>query len=84
MFGGRMNSWNPRDRHMQQTLEALLVHFKQTAGTARAVIRATIHIWEMLRRRTWGRLVNSILVSWYENDSATASGSSGSRPIRGP
>ena len=40
MFGGRTNSWNLRDTHMQQTLEALLTHIRQTAGTARAVIWA--------------------------------------------
>jgi erythromycin esterase-like protein len=40
MFGGRTNSWNLRDRHMQQTLEALLMHIEQTAGKARAVIWA--------------------------------------------
>jgi erythromycin esterase-like protein len=40
MFSGRTDSWNLRDTHMQQTLEALLVHIKQTAGTARAVVWA--------------------------------------------
>jgi erythromycin esterase-like protein len=40
MFGGRTDSWNLRDTHMQQTLEALLTHGSRTSGTARAVIWA--------------------------------------------
>jgi len=40
MFGGRTDSWNLRDTHMPQTLEALLAHVKQAAGTARAVVWA--------------------------------------------
>jgi erythromycin esterase-like protein len=40
MFGGRVESWNLRDTHMMETLEALLVHVRQTDGEARAVIWA--------------------------------------------
>jgi erythromycin esterase-like protein len=40
MFGGRVESWNLRDTHMMETLEALLAHVQQTAGTARAVVWA--------------------------------------------
>ena len=40
MFGGRANSWNLRDTHMHQTLEALMAHIEQTSGAARAVIWA--------------------------------------------
>jgi erythromycin esterase-like protein len=40
MFGGRVESWNLRDTHMMETLEALVVHVRQTAGHARAVIWA--------------------------------------------
>jgi erythromycin esterase-like protein len=40
MFGGRVESWNLRDTHMLETLEALLAHVRQTAGDARAVIWA--------------------------------------------
>jgi erythromycin esterase-like protein len=40
MFGGRVESWNLRDTHMMETLEALLTHIQQTAGTARAVVWA--------------------------------------------
>jgi erythromycin esterase-like protein len=40
MFGGRVESWNLRDTHMMETLEALLGHVRQTSGDARAVIWA--------------------------------------------
>jgi erythromycin esterase-like protein len=40
MFGGRVLSWNLRDTHMMETLEALLTHVRQTSGEARAVIWA--------------------------------------------
>ena len=40
MFGGRSDSWNLRDTHMMQTLEALLSYTKQTSGAARAVVWA--------------------------------------------
>jgi erythromycin esterase-like protein len=40
MFGGRTDSWNVRDTHMMETLEALLAHIRHTTGTARAVIWA--------------------------------------------
>jgi erythromycin esterase-like protein len=40
MFGGRVESWNLRDTHMMETLDALLAHIRQLSGTARAVIWA--------------------------------------------
>ena len=40
MFGGRVESWNLRDTHMKETLEALLAHLRQTSGDARAVVWA--------------------------------------------
>jgi len=40
MFGGRAESWNLRDTHMMETLEALLAHVRQMAGRARAVVWA--------------------------------------------
>jgi erythromycin esterase-like protein len=40
MFGGRVESWNLRDTHMMETLETLLQHVRQTAGTSRAVVWA--------------------------------------------
>jgi erythromycin esterase-like protein len=40
MFGGRVESWNLRDAHMMETLEALIAHIRQTSGDARAVIWA--------------------------------------------
>jgi erythromycin esterase-like protein len=40
MFAGRSESWNLRDRHMHETLEALLEHVHEVSGRARAVVWA--------------------------------------------
>lgn len=40
MFGDRVDSWNRRDTHMMETLEALMAHVRATAGNARAVVWA--------------------------------------------
>jgi erythromycin esterase-like protein len=40
MFGGRVESWNVRDTHMMEMLEALLSHVERGSGTARAVVWA--------------------------------------------
>src|SRR5438874_4104177 len=40
MFGGRAESWNLRDTHMMQTLQALVAHVRQASGAARAVVWA--------------------------------------------
>lgn len=40
MFRGRVESWNLRDTHMMETLEALRAHVQQTSGPARAVVWA--------------------------------------------
>jgi erythromycin esterase-like protein len=40
MFVGRPDSWNLRDTHMDQTLDALMQHAARTAGRARAVVWA--------------------------------------------
>ena len=38
MFRGRISSWNLRDRHMAETLEALLAHFDKTAVGSKVVV----------------------------------------------
>jgi erythromycin esterase-like protein len=40
MFGGRVSSWNLRDTHMMETLDALVAHLRQTAGEARVAVWA--------------------------------------------
>lgn len=40
MFGTRVNSWNLRDQHMAQTLEALLAHLDRSGEPARIVVWA--------------------------------------------
>src|SRR3954471_24280540 len=40
MFAGRAESWNLRDSHMMETLQALLAHTRQGAGDTRAVVWA--------------------------------------------
>lgn len=43
MFGGRVNTWNLRDRHMAQTLDALLDHLDRHRSTDRARIVVWAH-----------------------------------------
>ena len=38
MFRGRVSSWNLRDRHMAETLEALVRHFDQAGRPSRVVV----------------------------------------------
>lgn len=38
MFRGRVSSWNLRDRHMAETLEALIVHLERRWARARVVV----------------------------------------------
>jgi erythromycin esterase-like protein len=38
MFRGRVSSWNLRDRHMAETLEALLAHFERKGRPTRIVV----------------------------------------------
>jgi erythromycin esterase-like protein len=40
MFLGSVSSWNLRDRHMVETLEALVAHLKGQAGNAKIVVWA--------------------------------------------
>jgi erythromycin esterase-like protein len=40
MFRGQALSWNLRDTHMMETLQALMTHVRQTSGDARAVVWA--------------------------------------------
>ena len=43
MFGGRVTSWNLRDRHMAQTLQALLTHLDRHDGAQAARIVVWAH-----------------------------------------
>jgi len=38
MFRGRVSSWNLRDRHMAETLEALITHFDEQGGRSKVVV----------------------------------------------
>lgn len=40
MFAARTSSWNLRDEHMEETLEALLAHLEEAAAPARVVVWA--------------------------------------------
>jgi erythromycin esterase-like protein len=40
MFQGRVSSWNLRDRHMTETLEALVKHLEKRDGSAKVVVWA--------------------------------------------
>ncbi len=43
MFRGRVSSWNLRDRHMVETLEALLAHLDRQVGDGRAKLVVWAH-----------------------------------------
>jgi erythromycin esterase-like protein len=45
MFVGRPDSWNLRDTHMDQTLDALMQHAARTAGRARGGVGAQLSHW---------------------------------------
>jgi erythromycin esterase-like protein len=38
MFAGRVSSWNLRDRHMAETIDALVAHLSKTHGRAKVVV----------------------------------------------
>ena len=38
MFSGQVSSWNLRDRHMAETLDALVAHLEQQRGSAKLVV----------------------------------------------
>jgi erythromycin esterase-like protein len=40
MFSGRVSSWNLRDRHMAETLEALVAHLDREGGGTKVVVLA--------------------------------------------
>jgi erythromycin esterase-like protein len=40
MFGGRVSSWNLRDTHMADTLDALIDHLRRRHGRARVIVWA--------------------------------------------
>jgi erythromycin esterase-like protein len=40
MFGGRVSSWNLRDTHMADTLDALVAHHARQGGSAKVVVWA--------------------------------------------
>ncbi|MBI4263822.1 MAG: erythromycin esterase family protein [Acidobacteria bacterium] len=59
MFGGRVQSWNVRDTHMMETLEALLEWARRRSGRARAVVWAhNSHLGDARATQmgTWGEL----------------------------
>jgi erythromycin esterase-like protein/predicted phosphoribosyltransferase len=56
MFSGRVNSWNLRDQHMAQTLDALLRHLDRhhDAGSARIVVWAhNSHVGDARATEVW-------------------------------
>lgn len=56
MFGGRVNSWNLRDTHMAQTLEALVKHLDRHSDvpTARIVVWAhNSHVGDARATEVW-------------------------------
>lgn len=89
MFGGRISSWNLRDRHMTETLDALLRHFDETGASARAVVWAhNTHVGDaratemgeqgelnvgQLARQRWGSQVFNLGFTTYSGSVTAAS-----------
>lgn len=75
MFGGRVTSWNLRDRHMAQTLDALLEHLDRHRDTpsARIVVWAhNSHVGDARATEAWsdGQLTLGQLVRQRYGDQA--------------
>ena len=45
MFAGRVTSWNMRDKHMAQTLDALIAHLDRHPGTPAGAGPARVVVW---------------------------------------
>ena len=94
MFQGRVSSWNLRDRHMAETLEALVAHFDARGGPTRVVVwehnshvgdaRATELAdegeWNVgqLARERWGR--DAVLVGFTTHHGTVTAASDWDRP----
>jgi len=77
MFGGRVESWNLRDTHMMETLDALCEWVAKQAGRARAVVWAhNSHLGDARATQMgeWGELNVGQLVRQKHSDRAFAIG----------
>ena len=74
MFGGRVESWNVRDMHMMETLEALTSHVERTTGRARAIVWAhNSHLGDAraTQMSTWGELnLGQLVREKFEDEAA--------------
>jgi erythromycin esterase-like protein len=56
MFAGHVSSWNLRDRHMGETLEALAAHLERRHGSAKIVVWAhNSHLGDARATEMWRR-----------------------------
>jgi len=62
MFASRVGSWNLRDQHMVETLDALVNHLG--GSRPRSQFGLTTLIWETRGPRKWVSTVNGMLESW--------------------
>lgn len=73
MFGGRVESWNLRDTHMMETLDALIDWTRRRSGDAKAVVWAhNSHLGDARATQmgTWGELNLGQLVRQKYGDAA--------------
>src|SRR5690606_10751227 len=89
LFAGRVSSWNLRDSHMAQTLEALVHYFEESRGNARVVVWAhNTHVGDaratdmgrrgelnlgQLAREQWGEAVFNVGFTTYSGTVTAAS-----------
>ena len=70
MFRGRVDSWNLRDRHMAETLDALVNHLSAEGQTAKVAVWEHNSHLAMHAPPTWRLRENSTSVNWCGRNTA--------------
>ncbi len=81
MFRGRVESWNRRDAHMAETLEALAAHLRAADAQRRSCSGSTTRIWATRAQPRSARAASSTWVSSSANAIPGKRCSSASPPI---
>jgi erythromycin esterase-like protein len=84
MFHGRVSSWNLRDTHMVETLEAVVEHLERDGHPRGCACGRTTPTSATRARRRWGGAGSSTSVSSCASGSATRRVSSASRRTPAP
>ena len=82
MYQSDVSSWNLRDRHMADTIEALDLIFRATEDRRRSPFGSTIRISGTRPRPKWAGAANGTSASWSGSGSETKFFQSGLLPIQ--